>query len=468
MSNTNVVRGNLSVSENLTITGVSTIPGVPTCTVAALQVYADGTSGNDSLSGLSLPNAKKTLQAVFDLIPEMKHNVAVNLSGVFDEYGDVALSKKLDAGVNLVVDGSTATTTFVAEITSDINSISTIGFAAAGWVIDAYAGYAVKVTSGVATNDVRLIQSNTATALTVTPNFSVDPGSGAKFEIVRPTTTLSSSSLASSLNIKGCSGNGTITVQNLYFSGTKSALVFKENDITGACNVSNVISLSSTTYPVAVYKQSSSFVTGIGISASAFTPVVTNVYGISSLGVGKVVLQSVLGISLGLSYLKNLICDSCTIGNPTNGLGSLRADSIVLANTCSGTEATDATSSQMVDISGQRPTFINNLSGVGLKLINSQLKITTGDINSCSSHAIELVRSFLEMDGVMRGVSNTGAGVYAHSGSSVQIKNGSTPTITGTVGNCSTDGSTQATTWAAVDSGTPYTDVTNLVNVKEV
>ena len=58
------------------------------------------------------------------------------------------------------------------------------------------------------------------------------------------------------------------------------------------------------------------------------------------------------------------------------------------------------------------------------------------------------------MFGVVGGSGNTGAGLRGNSGSNVFITDGSTPTITGTVGDISTDGTTEDATWAEIDAGT--------------
>jgi hypothetical protein len=90
------------------------------------------------------------------------------------------------------------------------------------------------------------------------------------------------------------------------------------------------------------------------------------------------------------------------------------------------------------------------------------------NISNCSSHAISCTCSKLFLDGIVVGSTNIGAGVYANNMSLVQIKNGSPPTITGTMGDCSTDGANPASTWTIIDGGISYTDLTSLAVIKEV
>jgi hypothetical protein len=89
------------------------------------------------------------------------------------------------------------------------------------------------------------------------------------------------------------------------------------------------------------------------------------------------------------------------------------------------------------------------------------------DISDCGSHGIEVIDSLVKV-GAIAGSGNGGAGVYAHSGSVVHIEDGSPPTITGTVGDLSTDGTTEASTWADIDAGTSVADIAEMTMVKEV
>jgi hypothetical protein len=62
-----------------------------TATRQVSHFYADGTGGSDNNNGLSAATPKKTLQAVFDIVPDViKHTVIIHLTGTFTMAGDDA------------------------------------------------------------------------------------------------------------------------------------------------------------------------------------------------------------------------------------------------------------------------------------------------------------------------------------------------------------------------------------------
>lgn len=132
------------------------------------------------------------------------------------------------------------------------------------------------------------------------------------------------------------------------------------------------------------------------------------------------------------------------------------------------------------------PTIIDNPSGVGLFASNSDVgsgfNSSPGavEINNCGSHGVELQHSkFVDKDGGLGGSGNAGAGVYAHDQSSMVIKDGSPPTLTGALGDCSLDGSVGvdlgsgvSNFWTDVDAGSKIDGATvgnnEFVIVKEI
>ena len=80
-------------------------------TLKETHLYADGTSGDDANDGKTLATPKKSLAAVSALVPyELKHNVAVHLSGVFN-YPDVGrFNVSVDSDVSLLIDGGSSLT----------------------------------------------------------------------------------------------------------------------------------------------------------------------------------------------------------------------------------------------------------------------------------------------------------------------------------------------------------------------
>jgi hypothetical protein len=130
---------------------------------------------------------------------------------------------------------------------------------------------------------------------------------------------------------------------------------------------------------------------------------------------------------------------------------------------------TGGTQYDMIGSNGGYATTKLGGGTTGLILRDSAITINNPDISGCSSHAIELIHSRLIVRGILTGSGNTGAGVYAHTNSVITLKNGSTPTITGTVGDIAiSDPTVQESTWAAVDAGTPVAVLAEMTMVKEV
>jgi hypothetical protein len=127
---------------------------------------------------------------------------------------------------------------------------------------------------------------------------------------------------------------------------------------------------------------------------------------------------------------------------------------------------TDRASAGFFYDAGYQPCLIEGATGVGLQLIKSNISIQRGslEINNCTSHAIESINSLVKFNssgaGSVIGVGNAGAGIYAHSGSVVHIDPANPPTITGTVGDISVDGTSQISTWAGVAAGVPVDTIT--------
>ncbi|MEO5367386.1 MAG: hypothetical protein H7831_13765, partial [Magnetococcus sp. WYHC-3] len=140
---------------------------------------ADGvTEATNALSNWFIGSPKKGLSAVELLIPDYcKHNVVVHISGTFvgpDCSADIQCT--CDPGIRILIDGGTKLTTVVGPFAADIHTASSIGFAAAGWVADAYRGCLVEILSGPCLGETRGVQIHNATTITPHADFSGDPG----------------------------------------------------------------------------------------------------------------------------------------------------------------------------------------------------------------------------------------------------------------------------------------------------
>lgn len=438
-------------------------------TTAVGHYYADGTSGNDTYcdglvataySAGVVHCAKKTLQAVFDLVPFLvKHNTAVHLAGTFTSDSGY-LSRAVEKAAYLVVDGGNAHTSVAGPWTADIHSASSIGLTTAGWSVDAYEGYMMEVVDGTCAGQTRTIHGNTATTITPNRNFSADPGT-ASFRVARPTTEIA----GGTLTVRNF-GESQIWVQNLYTSG--AAVIGSFGSSSGGVSTFTHIVLNSSSTKALQAEQGA---TGIDYRKRATTAswslgaaATDSCAGVGSIHVSGGITAHVLASLTSFSVVtKNLF-----VGNggvmPNFAFGS-RANSF----TVGGSRLLAKDGSALITTSANFATTKFGGGAIGIKLYSAAVRIGAGvDVSGCSSHGIEANNSYLWLDGAVTGTGNTGAGVYAHSGSVVHIKDGAAPTLTGTVGDLSFDGTTQASTWAAIDGGTPAALAAEVSMAKQV
>jgi hypothetical protein len=91
--------------------------------------------------------------------------------------------------------------------------------------------------------------------------------------------------------------------------------------------------------------------------------------------------------------------------------------------------------------------------GVGVRVVGGNCRIGPMAINDCDSHAVESVGAFVNMTDIVSGSGNTGAGLYAHRGSTVLANSGAMPTVTGTVGDVAiSNPAAEEATWGTVAS----------------
>jgi len=451
--------------------------GWGTVTTAELHVYANGTTGDDANDGLTALTPKLTLQAVFDLVPDVvKHNVAVHLSGTFSEFGQVQFNKQIIDKVTVVIDGGVDLSVVADDGGSpwvaDISSTSSLGLSTAGWVADAYAGYMLEVIDGPAAGQTRLVQSNSTTTITPVRNFSVDPGA-AQFRIVKPATVLTNTVGYGVLYIASSNFDtslGYMFLQNLTLSGTKTEVFLRGASLRQY--LSHIVDETTTSGAYITASNAPNLtVSADRLNLSTFAQETDIGYSHAGLGHRNTsrAFMSASGrsfLSIQGSYITSLDLRSFSVMNFVNK--GTRIVKISLSRVNAAIAKALTSFANIVNTSGYATTKIGG-SDVGILLVDSTLRIGSGvDISGCSSHGIEALHSRLDLDGAVTGTGNGGAGVYAHSNSTVLIKNGSPPTLTGAVGDLSTDGTTEATTWADVDAGDAYNDAIEGVVVKEV
>jgi hypothetical protein len=335
-------------------------------------------------------------------------------------------------------------------LTLTSSGVDFITLTGAGWTVDQWKGYFVKTADG----QYRTIQSNSVDTLVPTIDFSPAPSN--IFDIVRPETTITSSSTR--VLVFANEGLGYTNLQRIFFSGA-ARLYFRgktSNYATG------IISTCSSTY--AFYAQNAT----VAIWEYLYDPLNPSAL-LSAYKYGCSFLNGDVHFS---DCSKNvtaygLIANTCNLyGSYVNAIRRgcrfkfLNFDGCtVLASGVLG-DATDR--KNIVDGSAGVGVLFNNISG------NPNLAADSWEIKNCASHGMEIINSNVKFSGAVDGSGNGGAGVYAHDNSTVTIKDGSPPTLTGTVGDCSTDGTTERTTWAEVDADSPITDLYESTTIKEV
>jgi len=420
--------------------------------------YANGTTGNDANSGLVVGAPKLTLGAVFALVPDiLSQNCVVHLAGTFDEFGTVRLNKHILDGVTLFVSGEDDFTVFDDNggahfATAGGTTIASITEAVGGLGVDAYKGYFLHVLDGADAGDVQMLQGNTAGVLTPCSNFAVDPGvGGATFDIVRPTTLLTSTVAPSTLYLNN-SGSGSLIVQLLSVGGTQCGIQalgncyarqFSHITVAGTLAVplrlkQSVVSLFGSKYDVV--EGSGTFGTqltdshgGVGV-VGAYTTYLEDVHyaGLSSSTFGPIVAQNT-------SF--NNVHHGCRF----KGLSTFKGCSMITAATFTNSVGYAPTT---FDLSGT----VNVLVSEGSHLVFDDV-----DVADATGNGIQVERhSVLEMTGIVTSSAANGAfGCFITQGGHVKITSGAAPSMTGASGDVTIDGTNLHCTWAEVDAALP-------------
>ena len=428
-----------------------------------LNFYANTVTGSDSNDGLTAGTAKATLVGLRAILPKYSdYPIVLNLRGSFDEDIDPADYKTyagyaiFDFGVidcaQLVIDGGTDTTVIADDggspWTADISSTTSVGTTGNGWTPDAYMGYWVEILSGAAMGETRTIAANTADTITPSISFKVDPGA-CTYRISRPTTTIGSTLIPSTGMFINPSmvGSGTCWLQNIYFTG-KTAVYVQHNNKTnvGACVMNG-------SAPVTFYANYCNYVKFGGSTMDPVTFVERNSY-VAGAPSASISVLATAGSFVGLTAIDS---------------HSLTTEGVVYALPVAGS-ISDLLNVYMkiyskgkITISASNAyTFHGAVKELELSLA-AFVYIGPCDISNSSTHGIVVGgSSALGIEGGLTGSGNTGAGIHVKQCSKVFIKSGVTPTVTGTVGDTSLDGTTEASTWAAIVAGANVVDLTGL------
>lgn len=436
-------------------------PTVAPQTSAILHLYANGTNGSDLNDGLSAQTPKKTLRGVCKLIPYLvKHPCIVHLEGVFDlpavseapvvtfSMGTSNESGSYSAVRGVIFDGGNNWETVAGPFTATSSGTTSIACSTAGLTEDQYMGYFIRIESGSLATQIRMIQRHDTTTLYPTANFSADPGL-VQFSIIKPATKIRYNGLSRTImDFAGCSG--WVRFQRMFFDGCY--LITRNPGL--YVYFSHVLSDSYTVLAGTNY--------GVEMLGSIF-----NYYEPNTLALNTVNLA-------GLSFLNQnpdirgpkqtafmgMVCK----GNMTI------AQSDVMYALRYGSRIKGTLSFQFCrQVWGSGTAVINSDTGYAtcrvygnISISGSQLRIGQVIMENAGANAAAFYvwnNSAIEfLEPAPSGSTGQQFGMYIQ-GTNVTVTVGVSqlPTVTGTSGDISFDGTTQKSTWAALPS-TPAVD----------
>lgn len=477
-SDISAVDGYISTLQSTTSslsTSVSTLTTASNlvATTATMIFYVDGSATDDTGDGLSLGTAKKTLQAVFDLIPFIvRHSVIVNIKNTLDQHALVGSARKTtlnkyiaNSGL-ILIDGGTDETIVAGPFTSTSASATALTDSGQSWTVDAYFGYWAKITSGGSANVWSVIQENTATTITPCRNFSPVPSAGATFSVVKPTTQIShhTGGVAATLEIQ-CSGPGIVYLQRFRLNGASlNPLIRGRVECRGVI----VEDVSAFTVTNAEYFAAlSNLRDNSDPTAQITTP--QGCGGLSYLdGVG------VGFVSIPVVNLQPMLNKQASTALRDCGASGVLAAGSRFKATVTYTDpkrvGSSATASSINNSSGFAITRFEGTSGTSpaLLLQGGGIVIGTGvSFTASSASGIDCDGCRLRIDGAIVGTVGK-FDVYVHGGGICQVKNGSMPAITATTGEFSFDNTTIGGTWTDVDAGAPVFSPNEMSLVTEI
>jgi hypothetical protein len=371
---------------------------------------------------------------------------------VFDDTGSHVITSDIvsvDFGAQLVVSGDDSYVGLAGPWTADIGSSTTIGYSGLSLTPDQYAGYWIEILDGAAAGENRLILSHDATTFTLAYS-GTSPGS-ASFRVVRFATELTNAVLTFN------HFSGAARCQRLYLG---AGAVIRKTQGTGTLFISHVI--SDSTHGIGALNGFNS----PGLIASLRQSVDPDTFATNSLTNGGLSIRE-SGSKLDLTNTPNQGLQYMYCAAPVILKNSISGNWTFNGGRCTGgvTLAGIKDASFWTFAGG---TF-ENASGDGITIISSEIGQLSGSnittIKNCSGDGLVLRDSTLVLQGnagTLTGTGITGFGVYPSLGSKITFPDGKAPTLTGTAGDMTLDGSTAlnlgggtTAVWSDVDGGTP-------------
>jgi len=379
-----------------------------------------------------------TIQAAIDALPSnliKTHIVTVNVgAGTFAGFQVIGFSVRSTTSVftPFLIQGTRQTATPAIGPSSGVATGGggrTLVLTGAGWTVDDLVGRYVRITAGAGAGQILLIAKNT----TDTIYFSTIPSpafaAGSTFVIEDLATIISSSSSYSSASvvITRCTG-GRVLIQDL--------------KVASASSISFLLSESMRS---GFIRCVASYVTGASIGFN-FNQIdmttISNCGAVGPFGTGFQYQGIIYAVVSGfLAY-------NCSTGINLSAISWFFSSSSYLRNCSTGLAASNA-----------EPQLIGYMfeacsQGLSLEQVSSALLVNSV-FDNCTSKNMSLRMANLIIRGTLTGTGSTGFGMNAKGAGNV-VSLESTPTVSGTLGGVTVDGTTDFT-WAALASSDNYT-----------
>jgi hypothetical protein len=379
-----------------------------------------------------------TIQAAVDALPiNIGHTTAINIGAgnfagfhlhnkSFGMYGVLSAFTTISGTRDL---STLATGPNTGTATSGTGR--TLTLTGASWTVDDLVGRFLRITAGSAAGRIAIIAANTTDTITLASVSTVMSGTSV-FEIVEPTTKITSPDVPSSAGIAIHNAIGSFMIQDIDISG---------------CSF-GITSL--------MQQNSLAQVRRITTHGGFYGMVFQDCGRVSATEIG--ILNST---SIGIAFIGTVTPANSNGGwlfKGCSGNQVLAFSATGWATIYYGTYIRDCTAVAVWTFNSQN-LYLNNLVIDGcttaIQGVNSWIEIQSGSISNCTVGPFGLFNCELYIDGTaLAGIGNTGWGLDA-SGPNNFVTLASTPTITGSLGDVTVDG-TADVTWVSLSTAGDY------------
>lgn len=382
-------------------------------TLGDIVISVDQASGSDSVTTTrpeylvtgdygSEPYA--TVRAAVSAVPKyIYHNVSISVGAGNYEGFEVEGFNVSSAGSFLII-GSHVTVTPTsgsATGTATSGTSNTLTASGAGWTSDDFVGNFCRIVSGTGAGQNFIIASNTTDTLTFSGHMGVAPDNTSDFEIVESSATITSDGYEAGIFVTSCSG--VTSINNLSINGPTYGV--KQINSNGMLELSKITSIDG----------------------------YHNFYAQNSINCS----WSQIG----------------SIGSTSHGIVFDNVNSIGEYTSTKGWLATDAGNDGVYVLNchggGCQGVYVDNSASNGINVTGSVLQLSYISLNNNSGSGVyNNFGTRLDLSGLIEGTGNSDWGIDLSAGSGMIVTISGIPTITGTSGDATVDGSF-VTTWSS-------------------